>query len=154
MGSMHCPTCGSDLGDRSICPRCGTLAGAEFAIAKMKSRARLLLDERLPSFPQIRPYHFLWACAFIPIVLLPPIVSLSVSLSSMRKLNRGTELATIEWIAMVSAINITISGIVLYKFHFSPTELAAQLFSFVKYITHFLSTFLPIQRSAPRLTPV
>lgn len=154
MRPTRCPTCGTELGDRNICPRCGTLVGAELAISRIKGRARSLLDQRLPVLPPIGPYHFLWACAFMPIVLLPPIVSFSVSISSMRKLDRGADAANFEWIAIISVINLVISAIILYKFHFSPAELTTYILSFVKYIIHSVSSFLPLQRSSPRLVPI
>src|SRR3569832_342958 len=120
----------------------------------MKGRVRLLLDEKLPPLTQIRPYHFLWACAFVPIVLLPPLVSFLVSISSMRKRSGGAEFSNFEWIAIVSTLNIIMSGIVLYKFHFSHSELAAYLISFVEYMIDSLSSVLPIQRGTPRLIPI
>src|SRR4051812_44731579 len=125
--SLRCTTCGVPLEGRSICPSCGTLVGAELALAKFQMRAQTWIDSTLSALPRtFSAHHFLWACAVMPIFLIPPAVSLVAAVSSLRRTPTG-QASHVEWLAMISALNIVLSLLILYKFHFSPTE----LFSYV-----------------------
>src|SRR4051812_23286953 len=122
---MNCPTCGADLNGRSICARCGTLAGAEFALSRIQSHARSFVDAKLFVLSRLMAQHFLWACALMPIFVLPPLVSLTYAVILMRR-SREASTSNLEWLAIVSAVNLVVTGLILYKFHFSPWDLMSQ----------------------------
>jgi hypothetical protein len=148
----HCPTCGAALNGRSICPRCGTLAGIEFGIANVYGRAKLFFETRIVPLPQsFRPHHFLWACAIMPIFMLPPLVSLVSSIATLRRLQRNAEFHDYEWIAIVSAINLILSGMLLYKFHVSMADIISRIEYYVWALFHPLQ-FVP--EHAPRATEI
>jgi hypothetical protein len=143
------------LGGRSICPRCGTLVGAEAALARMQIKARSFVDTRLSALPAFGPAHFLWACAFMPVVMAPPLVSLVIAIASLR--GRGGDVAktNFEWIAIISAINLIISSLILYKYHFSPAELFGHLAGLMKdWLGKFWSILPESKPSSPRIVPI
>ena len=155
MALGHCPTCGTDLGDRSICPRCGTLVGVEATMARVKFKAKDLINRRLAAIPAFGPAHFLWVGAVIPVVIVPPLVSLVISVASMLRRGPIATSANFEWIAIASAINIVLSGLILYKFHFSPAELSGYFEGFVRDVLGRLWNSLPGSRpAAPRVIPI
>jgi len=155
MAPTHCSTCGTDLGGRSICPRCGTLVAAEAALARMQTKAKRFIDTRLSTLPAFGRAHFLWVGAFIPIVMAPPLVSLVIAIASMRRRGGNVSSTDFEWIAVISAINIAVSGLILYKFHFSPAELSGY---FVDLARDWLGRFwhiLPQSKpSSPHVIPI
>src|SRR3954470_19401280 len=157
MALAQCPTCGTELGGRSICSRCGTLVGVEMGLARLQTKGRALFDARIASIPQrMRPHHFLWACAFMPVVVLPPLFSLVSSVLSMRRSQAASgQDASYEWIAVISALNIIVSVLILYKFHFSPAELAAFLTDLIRSALRTLFHFVPAPSAppSPRLIP-
>jgi hypothetical protein len=127
----------------------------EFKIARLQGRARQILDTRLAPLPQrFRPHHFLWACAVMPIFMLPPLVSLFVALSSMRRASGNGAAVNFEWIAIVSAINLILSGLLLYKFHFSPPELLSYLHELIAALLRSGTHYLPGQPPPAHLTPI
>lgn len=151
----HCSTCGTDLGGRSICPRCGTLVGVEAAMARMKLKAKNLIDTRLAALPAFGPAHFLWVGAIIPIVIAPPLVSLVIAIGSMRRRGGPAPSVNFEWIAIVSAINIVLSGLILYKFHFSPAELSGYFGDFARdWLGRFWDSWPGARPAAPRVIPI
>ena len=155
MALTHCSTCGADLGGRSICPRCGTLVGAEAALARVKSHVKRHIDTRLAALPAFGPAHFLWICAVIPVVIVPPLVSLVVAIASMRQRSGKFSAVDFEWIAIISAINIVVSGLILYKFHFSPAELFAYFGSFAKeWLARFWTILPGSHPPSPRIIPI
>ena len=156
MAQLHCPTCGADLGGSSICPRCGTLAGAELALAKFRTRAHLFFESRRMLLPRVTPHHFLWACALMPLFILPPLASLVLAVAGIRKSGASTPSAY-EWIAIISALNLVVSGLILYKFHFSPAELIAALGYLLKTILRAIFDFIPSPiptTPTPRVIPI
>jgi hypothetical protein len=121
--SACCPTCGAELEGRSICMRCGTLAGLEFGVASLRIRARQFFEARRPySFQR---HHLLWVCALAPMVVLPPLFSLLVSIRAMRRPGDDAEAFNLEWIAIISAINILVSALILYKYHLSLFDMVS-----------------------------
>lgn len=157
MSLTRCSTCGSELGGRSICPRCGTLVGVEMSLARLQSKGRALFDARIASIPQrLRPHHFLWACALMPVVMLPPLFSLMSAFVSMRRSQDGAgQDVSYEWIALISVLNIILSALILYKFHFSPAELASAIGGLIRSGLQTLFNFIPHPASptSPRLIP-
>lgn len=88
----------------------------------------------------------------MPFFLLPPALSLVVATMSLRRSPRYSELDHFEWIAIFSAINLTLSVIVLYKFHFPLAEVIQHLGDKFKVI---LDGFLPgPQHPSIRATPI
>jgi uncharacterized C2H2 Zn-finger protein len=123
---LRCSTCGAEVGERAICPRCGTLIAAERRLAKIGSSAHGYVTGTLGAIPRrLTINHYLWACALMPVFVLPPLASLSFAIFSLRQ--RGTGAAPIngEWLAIVSLLNIVLCLLLLYKLHFSPYEIAA-----------------------------
>lgn len=156
MAIIHCPTCGTALEGRSICPRCGTLVGAELAIAHAAGRVKSMVGSRVARLRPTGSAQFLWVAAVIPIVLAPPLVSLAISIASMRRsAPTAAPAANYEWIAIISLLNIILSGIVLYKFHFAPAEVLAYaldlLRSWLGKVGHIIPGHAP---PPPRLVPI
>ena len=89
----------------------------------------------------------------MPVFLLPPIVSLGYAIVSMRRAGGGQP-AGLEWLAIVSLINIIVSALILYKFHFSPNELALYFADHLRALLRALWPFVPSQPGTPKLTPV
>jgi len=155
MAGPLCPTCGADLGGRSICARCGTLAGMEFGLARIQGRARHFYEGRIAPLPQrVRPHHFLWACALMPVFMLPPLVALVAAIGGMRK--PGPAVTNFEWIAIIAAVNLILSGLLLYKFHFSPAEISAFLHDVLRALIATIARYLPghVAPPQPRMLPV
>ena len=153
MSPSHCPTCGTALSGRSICPRCGTLVAAELVVSSAAAKARALIDNRIARLGTFGPAQFLWVAAFTPIVIAPPLVSLAISVGAMRRGERSA--ANYEWIAIISLLNIVLSGIVLYKFHFSPAELLGYALDLLRSGLHKILPALPGSGAPPpRIVPI
>jgi hypothetical protein len=135
MSGTRCSTCGADVGERAICPRCGTLIGVERGLAKLTAGARSYTTDWLTTLPRrLSIHHFLWLCAVMPVVVLPPLASLGFALLSMRHRDNTAPGINAEWLAIISFLNIVLSLLLLYKLHFSPYEVAA----FIRDIVHSL----------------
>ena len=156
MSITNCPTCGTALQGRSICPRCGTLVGAEIAIAQATGRMKSMLGSQVARFRPTGPAQFLWIAAVIPVVLAPPLVSLAISVASMRRSERAADPVNYEWIAIVSVLNIILSAIVLYKFHFAPAEVLAYALDLLRSWFGKVVYIIPGQAPPPppRLVPI
>jgi hypothetical protein len=155
MALTHCSTCGTDLGGRSICPRCGTLIGVEAAITRIQTKAKRLIDSWLAALPAFGPAHFLWVGAVIPVVIAPPLVSLGIAIASMRRRSGNIPPVDFEWIAIVSAINIVVSGLILYRFHFSPAELAGYFGDIMRdWLGKFWNVLPGSKPASPRIIPI
>lgn len=155
MALTHCSTCGADLGGRSICPRCGTLVAAEAALARFQIKTKSFIDARVSAIPTLGPTHFLWICAFVPIVIAPPLVSLVISITSMRRRGGDVAKTNFEWIAIISAINLVLSGLILYKYHFSPAELSGYAGGLLKdWLGKFWHILPGPPPSSPRVIPI
>ena len=155
MALTHCSTCGADLGGRSICPRCGTLVAAEAGLARIQIKAKSFLDARLSALPTPGPAHFLWICAFLPIVIAPPLVSLVISIASMRRRGEIVAKTNFEWIAIISAINLVLSGLILYKYHFSLPELSVYFAELLKdWLGKFWNILPGTRPPSPRVIPI
>ena len=60
-----------------------------------------------------------------------------------------------EWIAIISVINIIVSGLILYKYHFSPAELSSHFADLVNIWLGKLWTILPESKPpSPRIIPL
>ncbi len=126
MAVTRCTTCGSQLATRGVCQNCGTLVGVELAVARARQRVHgiaMLGAARVPR--RLQTHHLLWLCALIPLAIVPPVLSLVASIALMGR--GGQRTSDLEWIATVSMLNILLSGLILYRFHFSPGELFAYL---------------------------
>jgi hypothetical protein len=151
----NCPTCGAVLNGRSVCGRCGSLAAAEALIGRTRFRVRSFLDRQIFNARlQFRLHHFLWLCAVVPLVFLPPLFALGYSFISIRRDVETDKGAAYEWIAILSAINLIISVLVLYQFKFSPNDLAAYVADSFDHLRYQFFPFRPPQPSPPRLTPI
>ena len=157
MNERNCSTCGAALRGSSICSHCGTLIGVELVLSRMRSRARSFLELCRHSIPTVKPHHFLWACALMPLFILPPLFSLVLSVVAMRAPKESSMHSTQEWIAIVSLVNMVLSGLMLYKFHFSPAEILGALVSLLSAIARGLLNLVPIGGTpapGPRITPI
>jgi len=128
MVAGRCTTCGSQLTAYSICPHCGSLIGVETAVRRVRgllhapiARAREHLPHRLSTL------QFLWICALIPLVIVPPILSLLAAVRLMGRAAAARWDNQLEWIVTIAAINLLLSVLVLSRFHFSLSELTSYL---------------------------
>lgn len=155
--AVRCPVCGADLGGNFVCHRCGTLVGVEMILRRVASVARAFVAGQSAKLPQrIQAYHFLWACALIPLFVLPPLVSLGYSVRAMRRAGGGRFDANFEWIAIISAINIVVSVLVLYKLHLVISDLTAHGEGLLRaLIKRWFDLFAPSNKPDlfPKLTP-
>lgn len=154
---MRCPTCATELGDRSICYRCGSLPALETRIRTSKFALQGLLHSVSNLLPRrFEGAHFLWACAIIPLLMLPPLFSLVYSIRAMRQRTGQLVQADFEWIAIVSAVNVIVSALVLYKLNVTFHEIWAQGPDLVRsLLRRWLELFSPRPPSyVPKLTPV
>ena len=155
MSLTQCPTCGAALEGRAVCAHCGTLVSIEFALSRAKTRGRNFIDVKIQSLGrELRPHHFLWACAVVPFFILPPLVSLIFAIGSLRRTNAAERIGGLEWMAVIAAINIVLSVLVLAKFHFSLQDLAAFVGDIIRSV---FSAFMRLPNpppAGPKLTPV
>jgi hypothetical protein len=125
-------------------------------MAKIRWEAKAFLNAKFTALPQsFFPHYFLWLCAIAPFFLLPPLVSLLISILSMRRSNEHSGINDVEWVAVVSAINIILSLLILYKFHFSVAEFVSFLGSRLRMIFSITSPF-PLDGHHPSIqaTPI
>lgn len=142
------------MGGRSICPRCGTLVGIEFAAARARSTVKSVIDRQVSRFRPLQTTHFLWIAAFVPIVIVPPLISLGIALVSMRRADRPSERSNYEWIAIISVLNLLMSTLILYKFHFSLDELHGLLLGMIRSFIERIAPLMPGAPSSPRVIPI
>lgn len=153
----RCPTCAAEVNDQIVCYRCGTLLAVEASLQRTKGRlAAFVADKRNALLPRrLGAHHFLWACAVIPFFLLPPLVSLIYAVGAMRRGAAQRISADFEWIAVISAINLVVSSLVLYKYYFVLNDLLLQgpemLRAFVRRWFFFMQ---PQQPTMPKPIPV
>lgn len=122
---VRCPNCGAELGEASICQRCGSLPALEAAISNARIGLKGYVQQKWMLLPRrFQGQHFLWICAVIPLFILPPIFALVYSVVAMRK-ERTPLGANFEWVAVLSAVNIVVSALILYKLHFVANDLIA-----------------------------
>lgn len=127
----------------------------ELALARVQLRARQLFIERVTYLPRrLQPHHFLWVCAIIPVVIVPPLVSLILAIGGMRRSNSKSSDVNFEWIAIVSMLNVILSALFLYRFHFSPTEIMAYLADILLSFIREVAPYTPIREPPAKLTPV
>jgi hypothetical protein len=108
---------------------CGTLVAVEQWIKRLKSTFHnRFVDWSLRLPKRLEVHHLLWICAVVPLFVVPALISFTYSFTA---LCRGRENAKInfEWVAIISAVNILISAMVLYKCHF-------ELQTFVWHLPH------------------
>jgi hypothetical protein len=96
---------------------------------------------------RLKTHHLLWLCALIPLAIIPPLLSLAASVALMGRRSQRAGEDNLEWIATVSMLNILLSGLILYRFHFSPSELFAYL------ANGLLGEFLDLVPLTPRRPP-
>jgi hypothetical protein len=150
---MRCSTCGGELAGRSICPTCGTLVALERTIGHARQRAQSLFSDGLARVPRrLQTHHFLWLCALTPLVIVPPIVSLVSSIALMGRTDQRQRNPDLEWIATISMLNLMLSGLVLYRFHFSATEFLTYGYRSLWDLLHGVMPHVP--KPTPNLIPV
>jgi hypothetical protein len=156
MTARRCPTCAAEIGDRAICYRCGALPAVEERLRRSRRELSEFFERKAALLPQrFEAHHFLWACAVIPFFLIPPLISLIYAIRAMRQSATQQVSANFEWIAIVSAINLVVSALVLYKFYFPINEFLLQLPDAVRASLRRLFFFVPQpQQPGPKLTPV
>jgi len=148
MAADRCTTCGSQLAAYGICPHCGSLIGVENVIRRVRGRLDALIETGAKRLPRrLSTLQFLWICALIPLVIVPPILSLLAAVTLMGRPRAARWDNQLEWIVTLSAINLLLSGLVLYRFHFSLGELGAYLRSG---LFPLLLDMLPTAPSAPQ----
>jgi hypothetical protein len=124
-------------------------------LARLHGRTRHFVEEKVATFSRgLRPVHFLWLCAIVPFFILPALVGLIWAVAAMRRSPDQIPPVNFEWIAIVSAVNLIVSGLILYKFHFSPTEVIGFAASEVRALLQFLSGLLSGTPAGPRTTPI
>lgn len=100
---------------------------------------------------RLQTHHLLWLCALVPLAIVPPLLSLVASIALMGR--SGQRADDLEWITTVSTLNILLSALVLYRFHFSPGELLGFLANGL--LGHLLDLVPSTPRGPPaELTPV
>jgi hypothetical protein len=162
MAITHCTTCGAELHGKSICQRCGTLVGIETRVRQIKHSVGTFIQEKTTAIPRrFQAHHFLWLCALFPLLLVPAAVSLVYAVRAMRAADRSERVkADFEWIAIVSAVNLIVSALLLYKFYFLVNELYLQgpqtlreaLGAVIRSILRMF--YAPLQPPAIKPTPV
>jgi hypothetical protein len=147
----RCPNCGAELGKVSICQRCGSLPALEAAISKAKIGLTGYAQQKWLLLPQrFQGRHFLWLCAVIPLFILPPVFALVYSVVAMRKQQTPLS-ADFEWIAILSAVNIIVSAMVLYKLHFAANDLIS---SFSEMLQSALRRWFLFEAPRPTVKPM
>lgn len=157
MSAPRCTTCGSEVGERLICPNCGTLVAAERRLAKMSATVHAYASHKLEGLPRrITAAHFLWACALMPVFVLPPMVSLAFAILSMRQKSEAPGHVNAEWLGIISLLNIGLSLLLLYKLHFSPQEIAAYFGDVFHSLLRSIFQFVPFpkQQGGGRIIPI
>jgi hypothetical protein len=82
----------------------------------------------------------LWACALMPLFVVPPLVSLVYALTAMRRRKKSPFHINEEWLAIVSALNIVISVVAWMKFNAVAADLAL---AFTARVQSLLSVYAP-----------
>jgi hypothetical protein len=119
----------------------------------MQAQARNSIDGLVQAIPRrLTISHFLWACALMPIFILPPLASLAYAVMLMRDRGVPTGVNT-EWLAIISLVNIALSLLLLYKLHFSPADVVGFLADFVRSLLRVFFHFNSGQPPEPRLIP-
>jgi hypothetical protein len=72
----------------------------------------------------------------------------------MRRSNSKSSDVNFEWIAIVSMLNVILSALFLYRFHFSPTEIMAYLADILLSFIREVAPYTPIREPPAKLTPV
>jgi hypothetical protein len=156
MRIARCPTCAADLDGKVMCPRCGSLPGIEAYFQQTKGNIDRFVSSKkaaiLPS--RFEAQHFLWACAIIPLFVLPPLVSLTYAVVAMRKPANQSVQANFEWIAIISAINIVVSILLLYKLHFLAGDLLEHLPFQIRTFLRNWFYFQPPEKPPIKVMPV
>jgi hypothetical protein len=124
-------------------------------LARLHGRTHQFVEEKVAAISRgLGPAHVLWLCAVVPLVMLPPLVALIAAVTAMRRTSDQPPAVNFEWIAIVSAVNLIVSGLVLYKFHVSPTEVFGFAGAAARAVLRFLFGIFPGIPSTPRATPV
>jgi hypothetical protein len=133
MVPSHCPTCGTPLQGQPVCSRCGTLIALEARLARAQSRVGAFYHRtRRALVEHMDGRRFLWACAVVPMFIVPPLVSLSYSIASMRRSSDVGQRHGYEWMLLISAINIILSVLILVKFREIALDQIAHLFQAIE----------------------
>lgn len=155
MSDVRCSTCGAATDGRAICPRCGTLLGVERSLSKITSSARSFTADRLHALPRrLTINHFLWLCAVMPVVVVPPVASLIFAILSMRQRENAAPGISTEWLGIVSFLNIVLSLLLLYKLHFSPFEIAGFVRDSFYWLMRSIFHVVPGVHQSPRVIPI
>lgn len=111
-----CPSCGTLLRGRSICPQCGALvpleSGALNFWLSLKDRMRNLGYGVSQS---ARRRILLWTGALVPLLVWPALFSLAYASWKTRRGEGATE--EYRWISLIALANVVISFVLLYSIH-------------------------------------
>ena len=155
MFSRQCPTCGSGVNERAVCSHCGTLVTAELEIARIRNEGSKFLHRQLDRLPKrIEPHHLIWVCALMPLIVLPPVFSLMYAIFMMRKGDKSLQSSNLDWLAILSALNIFFSIVLWAKFHFAGIELFTALFQSIKSFADALLSWLTFERPTAKVIPI
>lgn len=155
MNLRRCQTCGAAVEGRSICPRCGTLVALESSAAAIQLKVKTFINSQFAILPRtLLPHYFLWLCAVTPLLVLPAMMSLLVAIRSLRRTNGGAEANGLEWLAVISAINVVLSSLVIYKLHFSIVDFLSHLGSDLRAMFNYHFLLPPGQEHSIRPTPI
>jgi hypothetical protein len=156
LAPSRCSTCGADLGGRAVCSHCGSLAALELGWARLQMRGRQALNEKILSrFPKrLSPHHLLWACAFMPLFVVPPLISLAYSIRAMRRPGSDQMGVRFDWIAIISLLNVILSCAAWYKLHLSPFEIIAYVKQTISVFFDGLFQLPPAKEPPSRMIPI
>ena len=155
MTHSRCPTCAAELENNSVCYRCGTLPGVEAAVRNAKRSVGTYWEEKTSGLTRgFKSHHLLWILAIIPFFMLPPLAALIYAIAAMRKRD-GQAKTNVEWLAIISAVNLVVSALLLYKFYFVFHDLLLQGPDLLRaFIRRWLGTVGPDPRPPVKTTPV
>jgi uncharacterized membrane protein YvbJ len=152
----RCPTCGAELENKALCYRCGTLPELESAITRTHRGINNFIEKKIAAIPRrLQRHHFLWACALVPLFILPPLAALTYAIVAMRR-QTVTKDVNYEWIAIIATLNILLSAMILYKLHIIIDEIYGSIPDLIRVLLRRLFPFEinPIQPPAKTTTSV
>lgn len=120
-----CPSCGSPLSRGSIsCSYCGGVVVVENVLGRLRSEARTQV-ERLSQHLRNRDV-LIWVLALCPILILPPVLAVLMSVRAMREPAVGAAAPRFDILVLIAAVcNIALS--VMFWRWFSEISMSSGL---------------------------